>query len=386
MISAILLFVSINSFGQFDDRFYYPSTDYNLEEGIDHEDHFYEIDTVKIHVLELKPTKAVKASLFFFIGAGGNVTTYTYISKPLIEDGYQIFMFEPRGYGKSTGTPTHLDNATDAQYIFEKISARDDVKNTQILIYGASLGTQLATKLTKDNQDVVDALILDGPMSSFTDIALVHTPASQKQIIEQVVTSPYSAKEDIKAIVNIPKLIIYSLEDSSIPYKQSEVIHQNATEPKFKWIFKGEHLEASIQHQDSFVLKINELINEKSIENSDLNSFSIDITIQKLENDEGKIIVELKDSLENLIMRTSQEIDKKESKLRLEGVAAGKYTITYFHDKNGNGEFDTSMVGMPKEPYGFSNNASGRFGPPSIEKRIFVVSEDLEMILYPTSY
>jgi uncharacterized protein (DUF2141 family) len=33
------------------------------------------------------------------------------------------------------------------------------------------------------------------------------------------------------------------------------------------------------------------------------------------------------------------------------------------HDRNGNGELDTNFVGIPKEPWAFSNNASGVLGP-----------------------
>jgi len=42
----------------------------------------------------------------------------------------------------------------------------------------------------------------------------------------------------------------------------------------------------------------------------------------------------------------------------------GNYAISCFHDVNGNGELDTNMVGIPSEPYGFSNNARPRFRPP----------------------
>ncbi len=42
----------------------------------------------------------------------------------------------------------------------------------------------------------------------------------------------------------------------------------------------------------------------------------------------------------------------------------GKYAISCFHDVNGNGKLDTNLVGIPSEPYGFSNNARPRFRPP----------------------
>lgn len=52
----------------------------------------------------------------------------------------------------------------------------------------------------------------------------------------------------------------------------------------------------------------------------------------------------------------------------------GTYAIKIFHDVNGNGKLDTNFLGIPTEPYGFSNNAMGAFGPPSFEEASFRVS------------
>ena len=41
----------------------------------------------------------------------------------------------------------------------------------------------------------------------------------------------------------------------------------------------------------------------------------------------------------------------------------GIYGARVLHDLNGNGEMDSNFVGMPKEPWAFSNNATGRLGP-----------------------
>lgn len=54
----------------------------------------------------------------------------------------------------------------------------------------------------------------------------------------------------------------------------------------------------------------------------------------------------------------------------------GKYAISIFHDVNSDGELNTNIFGIPKEPFGFSNDAKGKFGPPSFEKAAFEVKED----------
>ena len=57
-------------------------------------------------------------------------------------------------------------------------------------------------------------------------------------------------------------------------------------------------------------------------------------------------------------------------------VVPGRYAIAAIHDRDRNGELNTNLVGMPREPYGFSNDARGRMGPPSFEDAAFDVGED----------
>lgn len=57
-------------------------------------------------------------------------------------------------------------------------------------------------------------------------------------------------------------------------------------------------------------------------------------------------------------------------------LSYGDYAVAVYHDKNTNGELDTNLLGIPKEAYGFSNNARGRFGPASWDDAHFTVSSN----------
>lgn len=57
-----------------------------------------------------------------------------------------------------------------------------------------------------------------------------------------------------------------------------------------------------------------------------------------------------------------------------EKLPYGEYAIAVYHDKNTNGELDSNILGIPKEAYGFSNNARGRFGPASWKDAHFTIS------------
>jgi len=47
------------------------------------------------------------------------------------------------------------------------------------------------------------------------------------------------------------------------------------------------------------------------------------------------------------------------------------YAVAVYHDRNGNRELDTNRLGRPREPYGFSNDARGVFGPPDFDEAAF---------------
>ena len=55
-------------------------------------------------------------------------------------------------------------------------------------------------------------------------------------------------------------------------------------------------------------------------------------------------------------------------------LPSGTYAIRYFHDVDGDGELDTNLMGIPSEPFGFSNNARGNFGPASWADSAFSVA------------
>lgn len=57
------------------------------------------------------------------------------------------------------------------------------------------------------------------------------------------------------------------------------------------------------------------------------------------------------------VFRRQVEVKSQEEiAVLFDQIPSGKYAISLFLDQNGNGELDTNFLGIPKEPYGFSNN------------------------------
>lgn len=68
--------------------------------------------------------------------------------------------------------------------------------------------------------------------------------------------------------------------------------------------------------------------------------------------------------------------------MRVRNVKPGAYAIAVFHDTNGNGKLDRNFIGLPSEPYGFSNDV-GRRGPPNFDAARIVVKDPSTTIVIP---
>lgn len=70
-----------------------------------------------------------------------------------------------------------------------------------------------------------------------------------------------------------------------------------------------------------------------------------------------------------------------QSSVTFDNLPAGDYAMKAFHDVNGNGKMDTNPFGMPTEPYAFSNNAVGNFGPASWERAKFSAGQSVSQTI-----
>ena len=56
-----------------------------------------------------------------------------------------------------------------------------------------------------------------------------------------------------------------------------------------------------------------------------------------------------------------------QAKVTFPDLPPGTYALASYHDENGNGKFDKTLIGLPEEGLGFSNGAWIKLGPPSFK-------------------
>jgi uncharacterized protein (DUF2141 family) len=99
---------------------------------------------------------------------------------------------------------------------------------------------------------------------------------------------------------------------------------------------------------------------------------TLTVQITNIKNDEGQIAVALynseKDFMKTRYQGKTTKSVKGEVEVVFENIPSGSYSLSVMHDANVNEKLDSNFFGIPKEGFGFSNNAMGTFGPPSFEK------------------
>ncbi|MHA6279036.1 alpha/beta hydrolase [Salinimicrobium sp. CAU 1759] len=263
LLLLVALLVAQHGFSQMDEKFYFPSKEWKSTEGYDFEEILFYPGQDTLSTILMSPKNTPKASILYFHGSGGNVTSYIPHAQALVDGGYQVFMVDFRGYGNSSGEPTHVNIASDAEFLLQEMRRLPAMEDQEILVYGSSMGTQVAINLASKHQEKIIGLVLDGAMASFTDIALQYAPpAAHPQIKAQKNLFPYTAKEDITQIKDLPILFIHSKEDKEVSFEQGKMLFELAVAPKSLWIYEGDHLQAPILFPEELVSRIDKLLED----------------------------------------------------------------------------------------------------------------------------
>ncbi len=103
---------------------------------------------------------------------------------------------------------------------------------------------------------------------------------------------------------------------------------------------------------------------------------TLTVSISGAESQDGVIIVAIFDDEDNFLkqpirFRTAAIETDGSAEAVFTSVPVGRYAVSAIHDADENGELTLGLLGIPREDYGFSNDARGRFGPPGFDSAAF---------------
>lgn len=215
--------------------------------GISREDVFFpSSDGVKLHGWVLRPSGPVKGALLFLHGNAENLSTQVNAVLWLVKEGYLVFAFDYRGYGKSEGTPDIPGVNRDGIAALDQVFRIGGVDAGRVAVFGQSLGGAVAVCAVANSprKGDVKALILDSAFAGYRRIvrdrltSLILTwplayPASW------TVEDRYSPERWIRKVGPIPVIVIHGTRDPVVPYDHGKRLYELANDPKGFWTLEG---------------------------------------------------------------------------------------------------------------------------------------------------
>lgn len=118
-----------------------------------------------------------------------------------------------------------------------------------------------------------------------------------------------------------------------------------------------------------------------SLLSPDQGTATLSLNITGLKSDKGVIRVllfkgesGLPDDRSKAVRSASVKISGTQGDVVFKDLQSGTYAISVFHDSENSGQLRTNFLGIPRDGYGFSNNAMGTFGPPHFGHASFDVT------------
>ena len=111
----------------------------------------------------------------------------------------------------------------------------------------------------------------------------------------------------------------------------------------------------------------------------------IDLVVENIQSKDGVLKVALYSNADEYEKQSyfrgiNLKVDGEKRAYAIEDVPNGVYAIAIYHDVNQNEKLDTNFFGVPKEPYGFSNNPTS-FKRPSFDEVKFTLEDSVHVLI-----
>ncbi|MGB5440217.1 MAG: alpha/beta hydrolase [Gammaproteobacteria bacterium] len=193
------------------------------------------------------PAIQSRGVLLFCHGNAGNMS-HRLDSIRLFHDlGLSVLIFDYRGYGRSSGSPTEQGTYLDVDAAWDYLVEKRRILPTQIILFGRSLGAAIAADLAS-RQDAA-AVILESAFTSVPDIAATLYPWLPVRWLSRF---RYDTLKKLAAI-HSPLLIVHSRDDEIIPFANGERLLAAANEPKQLLKLRGGHNDGFIVSGKTYI-------------------------------------------------------------------------------------------------------------------------------------
>jgi len=234
--------------------------------GLLYEDQFIDTDDGlrlhgwKIFADEESIERRGKGNILFFHGNGDNVSTQLPNTFWLAKEGYDLYIYDYRGYGQSQGVPDLDDTISDMELMIAH-AVQQLPEDEKLIVLGHSLGGSMATYVVAHSayRDRIAALITVEAFSDYHHVTQDMLAKSWLFWLFQwplsfTVSNAYSPLDSIGLISPIPVCVIHSENDEMIDMYHADRLFEAAKEPKTFKLLDSYHSNILITKENRQVL------------------------------------------------------------------------------------------------------------------------------------
>lgn len=170
-------------------------------------------EDVNLNVLQFFPKDSAKGVVLYFHGNTGNAGTFAHNAEYFTEKGYELWIPDYPGFGKSTGEFKEALVNSEARQVYKL--ARHHFPEDKIIVYGLSLGTGPAAYIAAKQK--IRLLILNSPYSSLPSLFSRYAPIYP---MSRMANYKFPVDEYLKETPS-PVIIFHGTADKTIPYRES---------------------------------------------------------------------------------------------------------------------------------------------------------------------
>jgi hypothetical protein len=180
------------------------------------------------------PANRPRGTVVYCHGNAGNIGSHAHVAPEFFRRGFNLLLWDYRGYGRSGGRPSEKGIYDDARAAFDAAEAMSG--KLPVLVYGNSLGAAIAVQLATERP--VAALIVQGAFASAVDMAQRWYPNLP---IYRVLSVSYDSAGKVSTLKGLPKLFAHSPSDEVVPFQSGRILHASAAAPKSFVMLSGGH-------------------------------------------------------------------------------------------------------------------------------------------------
>jgi len=171
------------------------------------------------------PAEQRKTVLFSHGNAGNLLHRFGKIEK-MCAAGFDVLIYDYRGYGRSEGSATVAGAISDGKTALQWLLDEKKINSENIVLYGESLGTGIAAEILRESGLQFSALVHESGFASLGTMAGRRIPLVGSYILKRDLPTSETIKNYHGRL-----LVIHSRKDSIIPYSDSEFIYNTCPSP-----------------------------------------------------------------------------------------------------------------------------------------------------------